>query len=161
MILQLLQTGRLGKLEIGMPIDDALAYLGIPDGFETLEDFRKLSPQLWEMSRQDERLTLGGMKHGSLITMFKDKKLKTFSVLVNGDFGEIPHSLGDGWLDDFRQMSHQMFQAFVIEHELDHLRYARHRMPHAWVSESPLLEVHLFFGTPPRIKSIQSGSPFS
>jgi hypothetical protein len=161
MIIQLLQTGKLGKLEIGMQIDDVLDYLGLPEGVETMDDLRSRSPELWEMAHEEEKTILGAMKHGALVTMFKDKKLKVFMILICGDYDPMPQSLGDGWLDDFRQMSHQTFNEFVIEHELDHLRYHRHRMPNAWVSKTLLLEVHLFFGMSPRIKTIQSGSPFA
>ena len=160
MIIQLLQTGQIGKLEIGMLIDDVLDYLGLPDGVDTIDDLRSRSPELWEMAHE-EKTTLSAMKHGALVTMFKDKKLKTFMILIRGDFGTMPKPLGDGWVDDIRQMSHQMFKAFLVEHELDHLRYQHHRMPNAWESKSPPLQVHLYFGPPPHIKSIQSGSIFA
>ncbi len=160
-IIQLLQTGQIGKLEIGMSIDDVLDYLELPDGVDTMDDLRSRSPELWQMAHQEEQMAFGAMKHGALVTMFKDKKLKTFSVLIRGDFGTMPQSLGDGWLDDFRQMSHQTFKSFLNEHNLTHLRYYQHRMPNTWVSENPILEVHLYFGSLPRIKSIQSGSIFA
>ena len=160
-LLQLLKTGSLGKLEPGMSVDDVLDFVGIPQRYPSLNELHAQQPELWQEAASNDKV-FHGLDYGCLFPMFHGGKLQFFIVGIER-FPErqLPAPLSNDWLADLSQMTSDEFRAFVQEQNLPNLRFNNVRLPPAWVSTDPVLEVHLEFSTPSRIKRIQSGSPWN
>ncbi len=160
-LIQLLHTGKLYALEIGMGIDDVLDYLGLPYGIESLSDLRNNMPELWEV-KVPEGNSFPSILHGCVFSSFKEARLKRFAILVNNVPEHVlPQPLDGGWREYLKTMTHNSFKAFLSGHDLGHIRYNRIRLPHAWVSENPPIEISLDFSSSSTyIKAIFSGDLF-
>jgi hypothetical protein len=92
-----LQNGQLGLIDTGMSVDETLAYLGVPDDFDSLEACYEALPDIRQ--HVDWSAGLFRLRYGSLELLFEagTDRITFFKVYFHHDH-TIPAILNDGWL---------------------------------------------------------------
>jgi hypothetical protein len=96
-----LQHGQLGRIDIGMSIDETLAYLGVPNGFESIDAFYTVFPQLRTDAIEHHPARMFPMLFGSLeMWIVADtNQIEMFQIdFHDNGLPSIPSILDDGWL---------------------------------------------------------------
>ncbi len=161
-----LRTGKLGKLELGMTVDEVLDYFGLPINIQSIEELRDQKPQLWQIET-DQPNVFPSLYYGSLGSIFQRTQLRQFMLLPQ-QYPRYPLPKpfqNDQWMNFINQhlITRDALRGFLNDHNLTHIRHNKVRLPSAWVSDDPYLEINIDFSTTTSgyIKAIRSGDLFA
>ena len=166
-LVNFLRTGKLGKLELGMTVDDVLDYLGLPINIQSIDELRDQQPQLWQTETTQPNV-FPSLYYGCLAPMFQRTRLKQL-ILIPQQYPIYslpkPFHDNDEWMKFINQhlTTHDALRAFLNNRNLTHIRHNKVRLPSAWLSDDPYLEINIDFSisTSGYIKAIRSGDLFA
>lgn len=119
-VIEFLRNGTLGKLYLGMPLDDAIQYLGIPDYFDVRR--QKFDKQ---QLRRVEHPTVGeisGLNYGCIELIFErtNDTLISIKIELSDRFPrKIPQILGTEWLSTIDGINSDRLLELLNNHHID------------------------------------------